>query len=87
MSVCFKHCRYCAVTDCEMRINDGVICDHHKLKPLTNAGQIRAMTDEELAEFIGRDPMYDICPNNCHETPEKDCAECALDWLKQEVKE
>jgi hypothetical protein len=45
------------------------------------------MSDEELAEFIGQDPMHDICPNNCFETPEKKCEECALEWLKQEVSE
>ena len=53
----------------------------------TNADRIRAMSDTELAEWFERDPMRDICPNNCYETPTKHCAECALDWLKQEVNE
>lgn len=51
----------------------------------TNADLIRQMSDEELAEFIGGDPMHDICPNNCHEDPERPCAVCILDWLKQEA--
>lgn len=54
-------------------------------EPHTNADRIRAMSDEELAEFIGNFPMETICPNNCHEDPERDCAVCVLDWLKQEV--
>jgi hypothetical protein len=53
----------------------------------TNADRIRAMTNEELAEFIGHFPMETICPNNCHEDPERDCAVCVLDWLKQEKSE
>lgn len=51
----------------------------------TNADRIRAMTDEELAEFIGDDPMHDICPNNCHEDLDRPCKVCVLDWLKQEA--
>ena len=54
-------------------------------KPKSNADRIRAMTDEELAEFIGDDAMHDICPNNCHDDLDRPCKVCALEWLKQEV--
>ena len=54
--------------------------------PFTNADRIRAMTDEKLAEFIGCDPMHDICPNNCHDDLYRPCKVCVLDWLKQWVK-
>ena len=56
-------------------------------KSKTKADRIRAMTDEELAEFIGRDPMNDICPNNCENDRDRPCRVCALDWLRQEVEE
>lgn len=61
------------------------IFDGKEIRRTTNADRLRAMTDEELAEFIGHFPMQTICPNNCHEDPERDCAECVLYWLKQEA--
>lgn len=56
---------------------------------MTNADRIRAMTDEELAEFIAS--AVDCCNckhprNGCSENDET-CAACWCDWLKQEVKE
>lgn len=59
-------------------------------KPLTNADRIRAMTDEELAEWINR-----MEPTTCHDGwdymigcgEDKDCVNCWLDWLKQEVED
>ena len=54
----------------------------------SNADRIRAMTDEELAKWflvIQDDnccmPDLDDCPIG------KDCIDCWLDWLKQEVEE
>lgn len=59
--------------------------------PLTNADCLRAMTDEELAEFLIQDGdcpperMYpDSCPNCDRATP-KMCYDCWLNWLKQEA--
>jgi hypothetical protein len=61
-------------------------CDqYHSKYKKTNADRIRAMTDEELAEFIGRDPMHDICPNNCNEDPDRPCKVCVLNWLKEGI--
>ena len=54
-----------------------------KAKVKTNADRIRSMTDEELAEFIGDDPMHDICPNNCYDDLDRPCKVCALDWLRE----
>jgi len=51
----------------------------------TNADRIRAMSDEEMAEFfkIGCPPGYDLC-GAC--VPAGDiCNGCWLDWLKQEA--
>ena len=59
----------------------------------TNADRIRAMSDEELAEFLIQDGdcpperMYpDGCPN-CDRVTPKVCCDCWLDWLRQEAKE
>lgn len=60
-------------------------------KPKTNADRIRAMTDEELAEFLDRWELGDIdyaktfcdlCNGqyDCHN-------DCLMDWLKQEATE
>lgn len=48
----------------------------------TNADRIRAMTDEEMARFFER--RYDTCPGRpgCSG---KNCYDCWLDWLRQEV--
>ena len=52
----------------------------------TNAQKIRAMSDEELAEFIDRCEMSDIdyaktfC-DLCN--GQYECAQCRLDWLRQ----
>ena len=57
------------------------------LPPQTNADRIRGMSDEELAEWIAHPKIsYCYCQHDICDA-EKDCAECALDWLKQEVSE
>lgn len=56
-------------------------------KPITNYEMLIRKTPEELAEFIGGDPMHDICPNNCHDDLDRPCKVCVLDWLREEVKE
>lgn len=57
-------------------------------RPLTNADRIRAMTDEELAEFLGKvsDGGYGMCAPGHYDCTGKDsCAPCWLDWLRQEA--
>lgn len=55
-------------------------------KPQTNADRIRAMTDEELAEFLWRYAGTGVCPPiMCSETEKCGAEKCWLDWLKQEV--
>ena len=55
-------------------------------KKLTNADRIRAMTDQQLAGVIdnlqvcGHRSMEECTTKYC-----RDCKECILDWLKQEV--
>ena len=55
-------------------------------KPATHYDLLIRKTPEELAEFIGDDPVHDICPNNCQEDLDRPCKVCVLDWLKQEAK-
>ena len=57
-------------------------------KPITNADKIRAMSDEELADFIDRCEMGDIDYANtfcdlCN--GQYECDQCRLDWLKQKA--
>ena len=65
-------------------------CDYkdclYRTEPITNAQKIRAMSDEELAEFIYRCEMSEIdyaktfC-DLCN--GQYKCGQCRLDWLKQ----
>ena len=64
------------------RSNYGLFTD-----PQTNADRIRAMTDEELAEFMDE---RNACLRSHLRTAEDceeyhDCKDCWLDWLKQEA--
>lgn len=51
--------------------------------PKTNADRIRQMTDEEFAECFGSF----ICNRADHCRGDITCAECKMQWLKQEVSE
>ena len=64
-----------------------------RTKPITNADRIRAMTDEELAEFMncGACPPGKDVSELCHDedggsVPDM-CNLCWIGWLKQEAKE
>ena len=56
----------------------------------TNADRIRAMSDEELAEFMECNVGCDDCRffTICRSAPQdRVCSEYWLDWLKEEVEE
>ena len=55
-------------------------------KPLTNAQKIRAMTDEELAEFIKH---IKVRAAFCKAVKDNDAFEelCSAEWLKQPAEE
>ena len=61
-----------ALGDCENKI-------------VTNADRIRAMSDEELCDFL----MCDVICDQKMSPDCTDCEKCVLDWLQQpaEVKE
>lgn len=72
------NCHICDILPiCPWASPEEIICSSFKPKRKTNADRIRAMTDEELAEFI-RDQIIDRNIGIPTET--------WLDWLKQEVK-
>jgi len=51
---------------------------------MTNGDKIRAMSDEELLDFLyGR--FLNCPPNSKSECPLLDCDRCWLDWLKKEA--
>jgi hypothetical protein len=73
---------------------EGSECDKFNKKilapPLTNADRIRAMSDEELADFLDRWAMGDIdyaktfC-DLCN--GQFECDQCRLDWLQKPSKD
>lgn len=74
-----------------LRLKQG-LCDGEKeltacpsYKRMTNADRIRAMTDEELANFM--EALPDACPPMRTLCSGKNCNDCWLDWVKQEVKD
>lgn len=57
-------------------------------KVLTNVDHIRAMSDEELCEFILEIRDGDCLNDRCYvNDPHKGCDDCTLEWLKQPYKE
>lgn len=75
----------------------GTECDDFNRKileaPMTYADRIRAMTDVELAEFIGRIEIGDFGPRVYGKTfcdmckGQYECDDCRLWWLKQPAEE
>lgn len=50
----------------------------------TNADRIRAMSDEELCEFLSQYKFCDMCVEGCDNcTYNGDCDKRLLEWLKQ----
>lgn len=85
---------YCKTTACinqnyqhEQWISTSNRTEKVVVKPQTNADRIRAMSDEELAEFIwDRSFFYGRPPKrNCMQCNQDSCRDCWLDWLKREV--
>ena len=59
-------------------------CPDYKQKPKTNADRLRAMTDEELCDFLSQYKFCDICEEGCDNcTYHGDCDKRLLDWLQQ----
>ena len=82
--------------ECKVCLNNGndycFACDNgNQFKSMTNADRIRAMSGEELSEWVlwsafrvGRTPGM-VCPPNTEgmkDCPTDPCQNCWLDWLK-----
>ena len=72
------------------------VCEHWSpKKPITKADHIRAMTDEELAEYLfergnGQEYCYGICvyQDECEEIHAREfCIQKIIDWLQKETGE
>jgi hypothetical protein len=65
------------------------IAGEYYAKPKTNADRIRAMSDEELAKFIGHNSLCNQIQNDngawCEE--QSVCEGCLVEWLKQPAEE
>ena len=62
----------------------GIQPSNWKPKEQTNADRIRAMSDEELCDFLGQYKFCDICEEGCEAcTYNGDCDKRLMDWLKQ----
>lgn len=58
-----------------------------KEKTMTNADRIRAMSDEELCEFLSQYSFFEMCHEGCESCSYKgDCDKRLLEWLKQPAK-
>lgn len=68
-------------------------CPYATTVPYTNADRIRAMSDEEMAEFIGRIEIGDFGPQVYGKTfcdmckGQYECDDCRLWWLQQPAEE
>lgn len=89
---CRQACPYNTLNGCIVKELDGT-CPLTNVNagakmPLTNADRIRAMTDEELANFFGR---YGFCngiiPMSYCGTQKECSLACVVNWLRQPVKE
>lgn len=59
-------------------------CKQYKPNYMTNADRIRAMSNEELCEFLGEYKFCDICKEGCDScTYNGDCDKRLLEWLQQ----
>ena len=83
-------CKYKAV-----RIGGEPCCDcgisQNYHKPMSQADRIRAMSDEELAEFLSENTNCDCCKIQCKDKlncPSMSSCYCRwAEWLKSEAKE
>ena len=82
------NCKTCAGPCCLKGSNHEGDCEGYT--PMSHYDQIRSMSVEEMAEFIGKVTAggYGMCAPGHSDCAGKDsCAPCWLDWLKSEAEE
>lgn len=91
---CYGKQDYCEKDTCtgDCEFHDGSGSEYRKIE--TNADRIRAMNDEQLADFMNKEQDY--CKNwpKCMELldhneliPDNWCKKCLLAWLQKPVEE
>lgn len=96
----FARCPYkkqCSDSPEHTSFYEGTECDYFNQQvihaPLTNADRIRAMSDEELSEFISRIEIGDFGQQVYGKTfcdmckGQYECDDCRLWWLQQPAEE
>jgi hypothetical protein len=76
--------------NCAWQNHDETICREKPAFPITNYDRVRAMSVEEMAEWIGKVTAggYGMCaPGHYDCTGKESCAPCWLDWLKEAAAE
>lgn len=59
-------------------------CENRIISQKTNADRIRAMTDEELCDFLYNSKFTDICIEGCEKCKyDGRCEDRMLEWLKK----
>ena len=96
-----KHCRICHNTSCSNHgknisfLGDGWKCNYIPVP--TNADRIRAMSDEEITEFVCRNGINTLCDIICggecnaiasfKKSGDEACKEIVMKWLQQPAEE
>ena len=94
-------CQKCANANCNHAAEPGelVVCCGAFKPPMTNAGRIRAMSDEEMAEWItaGENCIRTLCDIICggecnaiatfKKSGAEACKEIVMKWLQQPAEE
>ena len=96
-----KHCRICHNTSCSNHgknisfLGDGWKCNYIPVP--TKADRIRAMSDEEITEFVCRNGINTLCDIICggecnaiasfKKSGDEACKEIVMKWLQQPAEE
>lgn len=63
-------------------------CNGSGEKPQTKADRIRAMSDEELFDFLYSYKFFEMCKEGCGECSyQGECVRRLMEWLKQPAEE
>lgn len=76
-------CKKCMKLNCCSHGGEGEGCVDYM--PPTNANRLRAMTDEDLAEFIAYEIYAPHCPVRFCQNGIENCGQCWVKWLRQEI--
>ena len=94
MANCGQACPYNTLDGCKVKEYNAICPLTNTATPvteyrMTNADRIRAMSDEELAEYVGKNCLCDRIQDtdrkfcDCRAV----CTDCIVEWLKQPAEE